>query len=166
MTLDDDLKRHFAKRRPRAGRDADAVSPEDVLRFVSGEMPAEELERFLERLSQDPDARDAVRIAREAAVVDPARIPSKLLERAKALRPGVSARRRFVWAWLAAAAISFAGSFAFPRWFLQFLALALFFGIKWIVEERAARSQVLLFKALSEEGQASDKRLQNRNPRL
>ena len=57
----------------------------------------------------------------------------------------------WVWGWLFAAALSFGLSFAFPRRFMQFLALALFCGIKWAVDWRALKTKMIIFKALSEE---------------
>ncbi|MBI1976663.1 MAG: hypothetical protein HYS56_04055 [Candidatus Omnitrophica bacterium] len=43
------------------------------------------------------------------------------------------------WGWLMAAIVSFGCSFFFRRYFVQFSAAALFFGIKWIVETRTTK---------------------------
>ena len=60
--------------------------------------------------------------------------------------------KQFFWniIWLSGAAAAFAFSFVFRRFFLQFLVAALLFGVKWIVDQKAARTQILIYKALKE----------------
>ncbi|PIU40195.1 MAG: hypothetical protein COT00_02950 [Candidatus Omnitrophica bacterium CG07_land_8_20_14_0_80_50_8] len=53
--------------------------------------------------------------------------------------------------WLTLATISVIGSFLFYRYFFQFLAVALFFGIKWIVDQKSTTTQILIYKALKDE---------------
>lgn len=53
--------------------------------------------------------------------------------------------------WLAGMLVSFLLSFVFGRFFLQFLAATLLFGVKWIVDQKAMRTQILIYKALQEE---------------
>ena len=52
--------------------------------------------------------------------------------------------------WLGTAVLAFALSFVFPLYFMQFLAAALFCGFKWAIERRALKTQILIYKALSE----------------
>ena len=54
-------------------------------------------------------------------------------------------------AWAAIALVSFAGSFLAPRYFFQFLAGFLFFGIRWIVDQRSTKTQIFVYKTLQEE---------------
>jgi len=98
-------------------------------------------------------------------------VPEPLVARAKALmpgRPGVPCphcgkpitpfkkplRSQRLWnaLWLALAAGSFALSFAFPGYFVQCVAAGFLFGVKWIVDQKAAKTQILIYKALQEEG--------------
>ena len=60
--------------------------------------------------------------------------------------------KQFLWngVWLGGAVITFMLSFLFRRFFLQFLVVALLFGVKWIVDQKAMRTQVLIYKALKE----------------
>ena len=53
--------------------------------------------------------------------------------------------------WLVLAAAAFAGSFVYRRYFFQCLALALFFGIKWVIDIKLTRTQILIYKALKDE---------------
>lgn len=52
--------------------------------------------------------------------------------------------------WLILACGVFGLSFVFPRYFMQFLVLTVLFGFKWILEQRSAKSQILIYKALRE----------------
>jgi hypothetical protein len=97
-------------------------------------------------------------------------VPRPLVDKAKALMPAGAAvscphcgkpitpfkkpiGRQRLWnaLWLGLAAGSFALSFVFPGTFVQWVALSVLFGVKWIVDQRAARTQVLIYKALQEE---------------
>ena len=53
--------------------------------------------------------------------------------------------------WLVLSVVSFAGSFVYRRYFFQCLALALFFGIKWAIDLRSTKTQILIYKALKDE---------------
>ena len=53
--------------------------------------------------------------------------------------------------WLALSMVSFAGSFVIRRYFFQCLVLALFFGIKWAIELKSTKTQILIYKALKDE---------------
>ena len=95
--------------------------------------------------------------------------PRAAVERAKALmtgRPGAACphcgkpitpfkrplQNQRLWnaLWLLLAAGSFALSFVFRGYFIQWIALAVLFGVKWIVDQKAAKTQVLIYKALQE----------------
>ena len=59
--------------------------------------------------------------------------------------------------WFLGMAGSFAASFAMPRYFFQFVAAAVLFGVKWIVDQRSTKTQILIYKALQEDSpQSSD----------
>ena len=53
--------------------------------------------------------------------------------------------------WIGAAGIFFAISFFVPRYFLQFLVLAVLCGVKVIVDSRSLKSQILIYQALRDE---------------
>ena len=96
-------------------------------------------------------------------------VPRSLVKKAKALRPGrpgiacphcgkpitpfkkpIQSQRFWNALWLLLAAASFALSFSIPRYFVQCVALAVLFGVKWIVDQKAAKTQVLIYKALQD----------------
>lgn len=61
--------------------------------------------------------------------------------------------------WLGAAAAFFAASFMYPRYFVQWALMAAFCGFKWALDQRATKTQILIYKALQEEGKAEAKDL-------
>ena len=96
------------------------------------------------------------------------RVPARALERAKSLIIGRIAcphcgkgitpfkkpylRQKFLnGLWLVFSCAMFGLSFVFPHYFMQFLALTALFGFKWIVDQRATKSQILIYKALKDE---------------
>ncbi|MBI2095734.1 MAG: hypothetical protein HYT89_06165 [Candidatus Omnitrophica bacterium] len=68
--------------------------------------------------------------------------------------------------WFALAAASFAGSFLFRRHYVQFLALAMLFGVKFIVDSKATKTQIMIYKALQEGDAGRSKDLQKTGSRL
>lgn len=69
--------------------------------------------------------------------------------------------------WLAAAAAAFAASFALPDYFFQALAVALVCAFKWLIDYRARKTQILIYKAMSgEEKDAPGHRLHRHTSRL
>ena len=113
-------------------------------------------------------------------------VPTELVQQAKdlipAARPGAvcphcgkpvtpfkrSPKAQKAWnaLWLIASAGSFALSFAFPRYFFQLLVATLLCGVKWIVENRVMKTQILIYKALSEGEGPEQSRLHRHASRL
>ena len=105
-------------------------------------------------------------------------VPADLVQKAKDLVPGgrpsavcphcggritpfkkPPSRSRWNLLWLGAAALSFALSYAFPHYFMQFLAVSLVSAFKWLVEHRAMKTQILIYKALAEDEGSEGSRL-------
>ncbi len=68
--------------------------------------------------------------------------------------------------WLVAAGAVLIASFFLRPYFMQFLVLALLFGFKGIVDQRARKTQILIYKALSEEEGGMRHRLHQHTTRL
>ena len=69
--------------------------------------------------------------------------------------------------WLAAMAFFFGLSFVFQSYFYQCLVATLICAFKWIIERRARKTQILIYKALTEEsGEALSHRLHRHTTRL
>ncbi len=119
------------------------------------------------------------------AVVEAEEVPAEALRRAKNLMEGKNVlcphckkpitpfkkpqAQQKLWntLWLGLAGLMLFLSFVFPRYFFQCLALMLLFGFKWVIEQRASRTQVLIYKALKEEeGRTRIKSLHESSHRL
>lgn len=104
-------------------------------------------------------------------------VPVDLVARAKALLPGTNRLscphcakpitpfktplagqkvKNAVWAILAI--VCFAGSFVIPKYFFQFLVAFLFFGFRWIVDQKATKTQIFVYKTLSDREDSEPKR--------
>ena len=100
-------------------------------------------------------------------------VPKAILDRVKKFKPPVAgpscphcgkpltafkkplaSQRLWNAVWMSAALVSFALSFALPRYFFQFIAMAVLSGVKWIVDRRATKTQILIYKALQEDPEA------------
>ncbi len=186
--LDNTLKTYFKNALAAAGGRARAVawpSEEEFCLFIDDRLKGEALERVLDCLRREPEAREMVlrarQLIRDGSESGPERVPAASLERAKALMPAgpalscphcgkavtpfkkpLSAQARLNFIWLVLASAAFVASFFYPRYFLQCLTLALVFGVKWIFDARALKTQIMIYKALQEDqAPAHSSRLHN-----
>jgi anti-sigma factor RsiW len=151
---------------------------DEWLAFAEGRLSSERLEAFLAWLSAHPEDLErarAIRRALESSADDTAlEAPRALVQRAKALRAArqpasvacphcrrplpfrapLGRRKALDLVWLALATASFATSFFMPRYFVQWVALAVFFGFKWAIDRKATRTQIFVYKSLA--GAASE----------
>ena len=144
----------------------DFPATKDFYRFLTGGLKGQALEKFLEHLKSSPEDQDLVRQARELLEASPqesstTQVPEELVQRAQGLMPpGQAPRRpragRWRYAWLIGAISAFLISFIVPRYFLQFSTLTIVLAAKWIVEERQAKTRILVYQALGKETQSAD----------
>lgn len=146
----------------------------DIVRFLNDELKGAELETMLDHLKESPEDRRLVEEAR--LLLDPqnraegVEMPQAVVEMAKKLvKPAKTAEcphcgkpitpfrgplgtQHFRNVALAIGAVlSFALSFAYPRYYMQFLLVTLLFGVKFIVDRKALKTQILIYKALENE---------------
>ena len=125
-------------------------------------------------------------ILREEPESERERVPSELVQKAKRLftdrlqiacphcrrmitplKKSSGSQKMLNFLWFALAALSFSGSFLFKRYFLQSLVLAALFGIKFIVDSKATKTQIMIYKSLQEDRQENRiKDLQKTTSRL
>ena len=77
---------------------------------------------------------------------------------------GMTAPRNLLWFVAAGAALGF--SFFLKPYFMQFLVLTLLLGFKGILDQRARKTQILIYKALSAEESGERHRLHQHTTRL
>lgn len=175
--IDQEIQAYLASRL-RSARDSEAPSAEDYYRFVTDELRGEELGRMLSYLQSSPEDQKFVLNLRQMAEKgewDKIEVPENAVRKAKALAKGMTPAttcphcgkgirvskaplNQRLWMsilWFALAAVSFGASFVFKRYFMQCLALMLFFGFKWVMDLRQAKTQILVYKALQASGEDS-----------
>ena len=171
------LIKQFLENRPNpvSGRrpDADYPTPLDLFRYVSDQLAGSELERMLSFLRHNEGAQELVVRAREIVQNDEdwsrEPVPPEWIAYAKALagpksrdaacphcgkritpfKKPLKSQRGQNLAWLVLAGAGLALSFIFPHYFIQSLVVTALAGVKCIVEMRATKTQILIYKALS-----------------
>jgi hypothetical protein len=175
MTEKDPIDRKltdYLSRAPLGGRTL-GLSAEDCYRYLAGEMEGGELERFLKALRSDHDAQELLAAASKVPP-DAPQAPASLRKKAKSLwrapkalcphcGKAVTALKKplgpqtAVLAACAAGLVLFFGlSFVFPRYFMQLLLLAGLCGFKAIVDLKTVKTQILVYKAMSEVSTQTD----------
>ncbi len=157
------------------------LDEEDFVLYCQDRLEGASLERFQSFLTANRWAQDMVLEARGLMEEElPERqIPAGLTERAKRLMRGSlpvapcphcgrsitpfkRPASRQKWEnlfWLVVMLGSFTLSFVFRRYFMQFLVLTLLAGFKWVMEMRASKTQIMIYRALSEESDRPADRL-------
>jgi hypothetical protein len=156
----------FLHRRP-GGERSLGLSAEECYRYLAGELKGEELDHFLKELRGDRNAQELLAASsgeietNKAAPVSWVKKAKRLWRAPKAACPhcgktitalkkplGLQAKWLLVYA--TGFCVSFALSFVVPRYFMQCLLLAAIFAFKAIVDLKAVRTQILVYKALAD----------------
>ena len=175
--IDQAIKDYLVRNRGvRFGRRDKGLYPstEEFYSFIADELEGAELERMLSHLAIHPEDQELVSKARELLKSEReserTEVPIELSRKVKNLVSGTAKlmcphcgkaitpfkrppQRQVFWnlLWMGAGAVSFILSFVFHRYFLQFLALGLFFGMKWVVDQKATKTQIMIYKALEQD---------------
>ena len=176
--IDSDLKNYLSGALKGLGgadrQKAEYPSTEDFYLFITDQLGGEALDKMVSHLKNHPADQTLVLKARNLLsnekAAEEGKVPYTAIQRAKSLMGGKAgltcphcgkpitpfnkpARNQFLWnvVWLFSGVIAFALSFVFRQYFLQFLVLTLLFGVKWMVDQKAAKTQILIYKALKEE---------------
>lgn len=169
----DELDRLFQRHLGPSGAARGPLTDEDVRLFVENKLEGARLESVLERLAQNPDDREWVLAVRrrlaESAQIQSERVGEGLVRAAsgnpisrlgsascphcgKAITPfkkSPDRQKLLLGLWAAIGLSAFVLSFMFPRYFLQCLTVTVLAGCKWIVDQRALKAQILVYRALS-----------------
>lgn len=173
--IDVELKNFLGReRRKGVSRLSEIPSDEEFYLFVTDRLRGAALERMFAHLARTPEDQKLVAEARSLLAAGGeagmGSAPRASVAKAKALMgrlpealcphcgksitpfkkpPASQARTSSLW--LAAAAAAFALSFVFRHYFFQYLVAAVLLGVKGIVEARAAKTQILIYKALKDD---------------
>ncbi len=172
-------------------RSGTAPDAEELYLFLNDKLEGSRLERVLAFLKNNPEwqewavkARGLIESSDQSEQVE---VPASLLRKVKDSSPAansarcphcrqaitpfkkpISTQKLWVILWTLGAALSFTVSFLVPRYFFQFVALTVLFGVKAIVDHRSAKTQILIYKALHEDESTSGSinRLHQHEPHL
>ena len=176
--LDKQIRDYFTREasiRTKTDRLEHTPSVDDFYAFVTDKLEGEALENFLDYLKKNPEAQKITAQARTLILDEEGsekeKLPAGLVRFAKDLKSKnndircphclkpitpfkkpLKTQKLYNLMWLTFSAAGFLGSFIFRRYFFQCLAVALIFGIKWVMDQRSTKTQVLIYKALKEEG--------------
>lgn len=180
------IKSYLESRTPGVSGQREGViypSCEVLYAYLTDELQGPELEKILIFLRNNPEAQQLVSKAREIMESQSGweneKVPKALLDRAKGLMKQTNVAgscphcgkpitpfKKPLWSqrwknilWLALGAGSFALSFVVHAYFYQFLTATLFFGFKWIVEQRATKTQIMIYKALADDSEPTHSRV-------
>lgn len=151
----------------------DCPLPEELYSYLTGDIDPEDEERVILHLKKCPDDQEFVEKARQLLESlnesEKADIPGAVIKNAKALmrknreiacphcgkkittfKKPLNSQRMTNYIWLLLAAGSFALSFIYKHYFMQCLLVALLFGVKFIVDQKATKLQILVYKTLKE----------------
>lgn len=130
----------------------------DYYRYVAGEMKDGEEAAFVRYLASNKDAQDVVLMAQALLRETPKAYPQVPLEWKKGVQkktvPAGWPGQFWAGVWFFLMFVMFTLSFMVHRYFMQFLAAALLCGIKAMLDYKAAKTQILIYKAM-ESGERS-----------
>ena len=163
----------------------------DLYHYLNEELEGAELERMLGFLKNNEEGQELVIRAREIMQDqdewEKETVSPDMVKKAKALmssntknsvpcphcgkpitpfKKPPSSQKWTNFAWLVLAIGSLALSFVFHHYFIQFLVVTALAGMKYIVEMRASKTQILIYKALTGEHGPEQHRLHQHSSRL
>jgi hypothetical protein len=183
---------HLAGRAGSLSPTRDLHRPEagQIYRYLNEELSGVELTAFLEALKKDVQLQETVLKARELLLneheAESQAVPAPWLKSVLAMKrppargavcphcgktitPFKTPPRSRRWKnlfWVSGMILAFCLSFFLRRYFMQCLAVSVLCGVKAVVEMRALKTQVLIYKALSDGDPGQQHRLQPHAPRL
>ena len=158
-------------------------TPLDLYHYLNEELEGAELERMLGFLRNNEEGQQLVIRARQIMQSEgeweKEKITPDMVHKAKALmdpktksvpcphcgkpitpfKKPLSSQQWANFAWLVLALVSLGLSFIFRHYFIQFLVVTALAGMKCIVEMRATKTQILIYKALSDDKGSEKHRL-------
>ncbi len=172
--------------------DSKAPSVEALCDYLTGRLDAKSHEEVARYFEEHPDETFFIEKAKELlsskSSQEDMAVPEEWVERAKNLmkknqaqnkarcphcggaitpfKKPLGSQRFLIVLWSALALTAFTLSFVIRHYFVQWTALALVFAVKAMIDQRSAKTQILIYKALSEEQGQRDRDLQGLRSRL
>jgi hypothetical protein len=116
--------------------------------YLENRLGGERETRLLEHLADCPHCLSLVELAHQSKkAANEDRPTSGMIRQAKAIVRTKPKKTLSHYKWQISACISFILSFILTRYFLQFLALAVIFSIKWIFDTGSTRTLIMIYEA-------------------
>ncbi|MBL7092121.1 MAG: zf-HC2 domain-containing protein [Candidatus Omnitrophica bacterium] len=150
----------------------DCPSELELSDYLENRLSREKEDSLLEHIARCPHCLSLLELAQREAAKEKAqdKPTPEMIRRAKNImqkRPnppatdkeGRAGKTIFNYKWQALAFMSFILSFAFTRYFLQFLVLAVIFSIKWIFDAGSTRTLIMIYEAWRKKDKGTAQRI-------
>ena len=144
QNLEGIIRKSLRQSAPFLSRKSDCPSELELARYLEGVLPSLKRQVIEKHLSDCPFCLDLLVTAKD------------ILKEEKIVKKSLLTHF-FRQKWLLVTVVCFGLSFAVRRFFLQFLFLALIFGIKWALNGEGSRNLVMIFRSLSHKDAESRK---------
>ncbi len=145
------LKKHLKGNMPNNMAEAplqNCLSELELSDYLENKLNPEKEDRLLEHITDCAHCLSLLEIAQRTKDHATSEMPSQdMIQRAKDIMQKRTKRRISHYKWQILSAISFLLSFIFRRYFVQFLALAVIFSIKWIFDSGSTRTLIMIYEA-------------------
>jgi hypothetical protein len=168
--MDDMLKEYFSESRRIPERGPDCPSVDILGKYVSGALEADELYQVGSHIKSCNLCKEltegALLYSAYEKQIKIGAVSDKVKNKAKSLNPLYKTKRNKMMnrlktnIWLALSLGSLAASFFAPRYFLQFLTLAVIFGLKWVFNRESTRTLIMIYNAWKRHDKSSEKELE------
>lgn len=168
--LNDMLKRYFSKLIDVPEKNANCPTVEEIYKYVSGTLEPGDLYNVSSHVKSCKYCNEII----EGALLYSAyekhigldKVPDRIKERAKSLNPAHKTRMSKIMdylkrnTWFMLSLSSLIGSFFISEYFLQFLILAVLFGLKWIFNKESTRALIMIYNAWKRHDKEADKEIE------
>ncbi len=167
--MDDMLKVYFSRQKHAPEKGVDCPSAEILEKYVSGALKPNELYDVRNHIRSCDFCNELI----EGALLYSAygkhinldTVPDKVRNKAKSLHPAYKTKENKIMnnfkrnIWLIVSLTSILASFFIPRYFIQFLILAVIFGLKWVFNRENTRALIMIYNAWKKHDKDADKEL-------
>ena len=167
--LDNMLKTYFSRQREVPERGANCPAAETLARYVSGALKPDELYNTSSHVKGCKPCNELIEGALLYSAYEknirPGNVPDKVKNRAKSLNPVYKTRMSKIMdylkrnIWFMFSLTSLLASFFIPRYFLQFLILAVIFGLKWVFNRGSTRALIMIYNAWRRHDKDADREM-------
>lgn len=141
----------------------DCPSELELSDYLENRLSREKEDSLLEHIAKCPHCLSLLELAQREATKTKEKAQDKptpaMIMRARNIMQKKPVKTIFAYKWQALAFMSFILSFAFTRYFLQFLVLAVIFSLKWIFDAGSTRTLIMIYEAWRKKDKGTAQRI-------